>query len=95
MIRPRSDAGNLLLPEALCWRALGLSILTIKEGKKPAIRSWTASQQQAADEAQIREWFHKPHVEGLGIILGPVSGHLPVERLRRVWGIRGVGDCVP
>ena len=95
MIQPRSDAGNLLLTEALRLRALGISVLPICKSKKPAIRSWVGFQQQAADEAQIREGFRKPNVEGLGIILGAVSGHLAVERLRRVWVIRGVGDCVP
>lgn len=79
MIHPRSDAGNLLLTEALRLRALGISVLPIGKSKKPAIRSWVGFQQQAADEAQIREWFRKPNVEGLGIILGPVSGHLAVR----------------
>lgn len=79
MIQPRSDVGNLLLAEALRLRSLGLSVLPIGQSKKPAIQSWTALQQQAADETQIRVWFRKPSVMGLGIILGPVSGHLVVR----------------
>ena len=79
MIQPRPDAGNLLLPEALRLKSLGLSILPIGKDKKPAIRSWAGLQQQPADETQIRDWFCKPTVTGLGIILGPVSGHLVVR----------------
>ena len=79
MIHPRSDAGNLLLTEALRLRSMGLSILPIGKDKKPAIRSWAGLQQQPADETQIRDWFRKPSVAGLGIILGPVSGHLAVR----------------
>ena len=79
MILPRSDAGNLLLPEALRLQSLGLSILPIGKDKKPAIRSWAGLQQQPANETQIRDWFCKPTVTGLGIILGPVSGNLVVR----------------
>lgn len=79
MIQPRAEAGSFLLHEALRLRSLGMSILPIGKGKKPANRSWTDLQQQPADEGQIRVWFRKPTVTGLGIILGPVSGHLVVR----------------
>jgi len=79
MIQPRSDAGNLMLVEALRLRSMGLSILPIKEGKKPALPKWTSLQQHPADEKLIRDWFSKPSATGLGIILGPVSGHLVVR----------------
>ena len=79
MIHHRSDTGNLLLAEALRLHSLGLSVLPIGKGKKPALKSWKGLQTVAADETQIREWFRKPSVTGLGIILGPVSGDLVVR----------------
>ena len=76
MVQPHAAADKLLLTEALRLRSLGLSVLPIGKAKKSALRSWAGLQQQAADETQILEWFSRPSVMGLGIILGPVSGHL-------------------
>ena len=78
MIQPRSDTGNLLLAEALRLHSLGLSVLPLGKDKKPPIK-WKGLQTVAADETQIREWFRKPSVTGLGIIVGPVSGNLAVR----------------
>lgn len=73
-----SNAGNEVLKEALRLRSLGVSVLPIGTGKKPALKSWKGLQTVAADEPTIRGWYAGPGI-GLGIVLGPVSGGLVVR----------------
>lgn len=60
-------------PDALRYAARGWSIIPIR-GKKPALKSWKQYQTTPPSESEIREWFAQRNLDGLAIILGPVSG---------------------
>lgn len=65
-----------VLHEALRLQRIGLSVIPIGSGKKPAIKAWTPFQSRPADERQVHDWFASRDDRGLAIILGPVSGNL-------------------
>lgn len=69
----RAAQSNTTGAAALAYAALGLSIIPL-DGKRPALKSWTAFQQQQADEATIRSWTFG----NVGIVCGAVSGNLVV-----------------
>lgn len=67
------------LDDALKYRARGWSIIPIRHGKaenkykRAALKSWKPYQSAPPTEGQIREWFTTSTVDGLAIVLGPVS----------------------
>lgn len=67
-------------PDALRYAVRGWSIIPIRHGetadthKRPALTSWKQYQTTPPSESEIREWFAKRNLDGLAIILGPVSG---------------------
>ncbi len=70
-----STSKNELLEAALDYCRRGWSIIPIVRNKKP-LGAWRNYQSVRADEATIREWFAKPRVRGLAVVLGKVSGGL-------------------
>src|SRR5688572_5930590 len=74
---PRNEATNPvpLLPSALAYHDLGVSLIpTVANAKKGAVR-WKRYQAQSADEATIRQWFTDTDNGnlGIGMVLGAVS----------------------
>lgn len=57
--------------------ALDLSVLPIKENKRPDMDSWKALQERSLQVSELETYF-KPSVAGIGIICGKVSGGLEV-----------------
>lgn len=68
------------LDDALKYHARRWSIIPIRHGKTPAkhkvpaLPSWKQYQTSPPSESEIREWFGKSNVDGLAVVLGPVSG---------------------
>ena len=58
------------------YRDAGLSVIPIKLGgpKSPAISSWTPYRERLATDAELDQWFARPH--GIGLVCGFVSGRL-------------------
>ena len=58
--------------------AAGISIIPILLGgpKSPAIPSWTPYRERLATDAELDQWFARPH--GIGMVCGFVSGGLEV-----------------
>lgn len=69
-----------LLDAALAYAARGWSIIPIRHrsggDKKPACRAWKPFQIARPTETELRSMFHSQDLDGLAVILGPVSGHL-------------------
>lgn len=61
---------------ALRYRALGWSIIPVKERYKKAACQWKKYQRQLPNEPTVRRWFARKNIGGLAVILGPVSGDL-------------------
>ena len=57
--------------------ALDLSVLPIKENKRPDMDSWKALQERSLQVSELETYF-KPSVAGIGIVCGKVSGGLEV-----------------
>lgn len=75
---PCPNTDNVVLNEALRLRSMGVSVLPIGSGKKPALKSWKQLQMVAADESTLCDWYATPG-KGVGIVLGTVSQELVVR----------------
>ncbi|HUP78919.1 MAG TPA: bifunctional DNA primase/polymerase [Pirellula sp.] len=60
------------------YRDAGLSIIPLKMdgSKKPAIPTWEPFKKRFANDAELSNWYIRPH--GIGIVAGTVSGGLEV-----------------
>ncbi|RLS79022.1 MAG: hypothetical protein DWI02_07905, partial [Planctomycetota bacterium] len=68
------------LEVALEYAKRGLSIIPIKKvTKEPSLRIWRCFLNSAAPTSEIEQWFKHPCPQGIGIILGAVSGGLIVR----------------
>jgi len=61
---------------ALAYAAAGLSVIPLRQDKRP-IGEWKQYQQQIASSDEIHRWFHDSH-HGVGVVCGSVSGNLEV-----------------
>ena len=68
---------NNILNAALTYRAAGLSVIPVDQGKKP-LCAWKPFQEQPANKTLIQEWFRNQAHPNLGIVCGQVSGGLLV-----------------
>ena len=67
------------LKAALKYRGLGLSVIPLlKNGKRPALKSWLPFQKEIASEVEIIEWFSGQDYN-VGIVTGEVSNILVVD----------------
>jgi len=67
------------LESALAYDRRGWSVIPIKhkspKGKEPACR-WSRYQSERPTQATLGRWFSNGKLDGLAVILGPVSGNL-------------------
>lgn len=71
---PSPNGDNTLLAEALRCHRRGWCVIPTK-GKKPACR-WKQFQSDRPTKAQLRDLFATPGIDGLAVVMGPVSGGL-------------------
>jgi len=64
---------NNLLEAALKYKEMGLSVIPVKQDKKPLIK-WEAYQRERADNEQIKEWWHEWPNANVAIVTGEISG---------------------
>lgn len=69
---------NNVLEAALQYHKLGLSIIPVKEDKKPLIK-WEKYQKVRATEEEIRVWFDKKNPPNVAIVTGILSNLTVVD----------------
>lgn len=67
-----------LIKNAKEYLSYQLSVIPIKEGKRPALSSWTPYQTARLKEEEVEGLFSGANVKGLAIICGAISGNLEV-----------------
>lgn len=69
-----------IIAAAMGYAARGWSVLPVTRDKRPAVPHWKVAQDHRATPDQARDWFGRAHrTEGVGIVLGSVSGDLYVR----------------
>lgn len=63
---------------ALLYAQANISVLPVKADKSPALKFWKQFQSRLATQATIDQWQRCGLLDGVGLILGPVSGNLVV-----------------
>ena len=72
--RGTGDAVSGALRAALCYRALGCSVIPLRPGdKKPALE-WAPFRSRRATPDEIRAWYRDEPAAGVAIICGAISG---------------------
>jgi hypothetical protein len=85
---------NQILAEALRLQSMGLSVIPIRQNKKPALR-WKKYQTSTADEQQVRYRFDGRDDLGLAVVLGRASNDLAVRDFDTDRAFRRWADSFP
>lgn len=72
---------NAMQTAALTWHDAGCSVVRVAaDGTKAPLGAWKGYQSERADRDTVAEWFATGH-PGIGVVCGPVSGHLEMLEL--------------
>jgi len=70
-----------MLTAALAWHDAGCSVVRVAtDGTKAPLGVWKTYQSERADRDTVAGWFAAGH-PGIGVVCGPVSGHLEMLEL--------------
>ncbi len=74
-----TDYDETLLPQtAIRYLGYNLSVIPVRDDKRPAIAAWSAFQTNKMSDEFVNQAFSHPGATGIAIICGAVSGHLEV-----------------